>query len=199
MAQGDYNGSSSLEEEMLKKYAQENEDDIAETETPPSNDIEDNSHVALMKQNQTISLSSDNTIETIRKLREIVGQVSELEFEEDNIVAAYSSAFTKLMAPLTKALPVDVSILPPELGEIKKANVITNGELVILSSDGNMLSVDLIHKDNRNLLITVINDVMPKLNNLLSQRRIKIEKRIDFLSRVTKELQSIADAVLTGS
>jgi len=41
----------------------------------------------------------------------------------------------------------------------------------------------------------VVSDAMPRFNALVAQRRSKIENRINFLSSVTKELQSIADSL----
>jgi len=60
-----------------------------------------------------VPTSPDAVVETLRRLREDVGQISELSSEEGSIVAAFSLAFLKLMEPLTKALPVDARVLPP--------------------------------------------------------------------------------------
>jgi hypothetical protein len=146
--------------------------------------------------NATMPTSPDAVIETLRQLREDVGQISELSSEEGSIVAAFSLAFLKLMEPLTKALPVDAGILPPELGALEKANVLPKGDLVVLHRDGRMESIDLSNAENRDLLIIVVSDSIPRFNQLIAQRRGKIETRINFLSSVTKELQSIADSLV---
>ena len=140
--------------------------------------------------------SPDVVIETLRRLREDVGQICELSSEEGSIVAAFSLAFLKFMEPLTKALPVDAGILPPELGALEKANVLPKGDLVVLHRDGRMESIDLGDAENRDLLVMVVSDAMPRFNQLIAQRRSKIENRINFLSSVTKELQSIADSLV---
>jgi hypothetical protein len=142
--------------------------------------------------------SPDEVIETMRRLREDVGQISELSSEEGSIVAAFSLAFLKLMEPLAQALPVDAGILPPELGVLEKANVLPKGDLVVLHRDGRMESIDLGDAENRDLLVLVVSDAMPRFNQLIAQRRSKIENRINFLSSVTKELQSIADSLVEG-
>jgi hypothetical protein len=139
--------------------------------------------------------SPEEVIKTMRRLKEDVGQISELSSEEGNIVTAFSIAFLKLMEPLAKALPIDTSVLPLELGIIERANVLPKGELVVLYSDGRMESIDLAEAENRDLLVTVVSDAMPRFNRLISDRRTKIEKRIEFLSKVTQELQSIADSL----
>jgi len=142
--------------------------------------------------------SPDEVVETLRQLREDVGQISELSSEEGSIVAAFSIAFLQLMEPLTKALPVDAGVLPPELGAVEKANVLPKGDLVVLFQDGRMESIDLKDAENRDLLVTVVSDVTPRFNALIAKRRSKIEKRITFLSSVTKELQSIAESLAEG-
>jgi hypothetical protein len=59
-----------------------------------------------------------------------------------------------------------------------------------------MDSIDLGDTENRDLLVLVVSDAMPRFNQLIAQRRVKIENRINFLSSVTKELQSIADSLV---
>ena len=211
-------GSSSLEEDIPEKDTSggsESEDSPKPTEEPSSGVdeevassdyaetvaqvIDDRPAPAMkpMRSPSAMPASPEEVVETLRRLREDVGQISELSSEEENIVAAFALAFLKLMEPLTKALPVDTSILPRELGGVEKANVVPRGDLVILHPDGRMESLDLTDKDNRDLLIATVSDVMPRFNSLISQRRSKIEKRITFLSSVTKELQTIADSFET--
>jgi hypothetical protein len=211
-------GSSSLVEDILEKYTSggsESEDGSKPTEEPSSGVdeeaasidyaetveqvIDDRPAPAIepMRTPPVMPASPEEVVGIMRRLREDVGQISELSSEEENIVAAFSLAFLKLMEPLTKALPVDTSILPRELGVVEKANVVPRGDLVILHSDGRMESLDLTDKDNRDLLIATVSDVMPRFNSLISQRRSKIEERITFLSSVTKELQTIADSFET--
>jgi hypothetical protein len=111
--------------------------------------------------NATMPTSPDAVIETLRQLREDVGQISELSSEEGSIVAAFSLAFLKLMEPLTKALPVDAGILPPELGALEKANVLPKGDLVVLHRDGRMESIDLSNAENRDKLSFERNERAP--------------------------------------
>jgi hypothetical protein len=209
-------GSSSLEGDILERYTS-GESESGDAPGPPEepstgvdeevasdDDVEadtlsfDERPASTMEPLRTLPAmpaSPEEVVETLRRLREDIGQISELSSEEENIVAAFALSFLKLMEPLTKALPVDVSVLPRELGFVEKANVVPKGDLVILYADGRMESLDLTDKDNRDLLIAVVSDVMPRFNSLISQRRSKIEKRITFLSSVTKELQTIADSI----
>jgi len=139
--------------------------------------------------------SPEEVIGTLRRLREDVGQISELSSEEGNIVDAFSFAFLKIMETLAKTLPVDVSILPRKMGAIDRANVVPEAELVALYRDGRMESFDLKEPENRDLLVDVVSNVTPKLNTLVALNRAEMERRIAFLSDVTKELQIIADSL----
>ena len=142
-----------------------------------------------------VPASSEEVVDTLRRLREDVGQISELSAEEGNIVEAYALAFLKIMQPLTKTITVDPSILPREMGLVERANVIPQSELVLLFDDGRMESFDLTAVENRDLLVAVIGNAMPRFNDLIAQQRSKVEKRIAFLSDVTRELQTIADSL----
>ena len=143
--------------------------------------------------------SHEDVLATLKKLREDVGQIYEISSEEENVVIAFSLAFLKLMESLTRSLPVGVEILRGQLKNAERANILPKGELVVLLRDGRMESVDLTKPENRDLLVDVVSDVMPRFNDLIGERRGKIEKRISFLADVTKELQNIADSVTTVS
>jgi hypothetical protein len=138
--------------------------------------------------------SSGDVVENLRRLKEDVGQISELSSEEGNIVDAFSAAFFQFMKPLAKTVPVDTSALPGEFRGVERANMLPTGELVVLMGDGRMQSIDLKEADNRDLLVVLINDVMPRFNPLVSEKREKIERRITFLADVTRELQTIAES-----
>lgn len=137
---------------------------------------------------------TDDVIGVMRRLREEVIHITDLSAEEGNIVEAFSAAFLSLMSPLTKTLPVDISILPVEMGEIEKANIMPKGELTLLFRDGRMDSVNLTNPENRDLLVEVIRDVMPRFGAFLTRMRERIERRITFFSEVTRELQSLEES-----
>jgi len=138
--------------------------------------------------------STDDLVRVLRKVREDVGQICELSSEEEKVVEAFSLALLRLMRPLARAIPVDPSALPRELGEIERANIIPKGDLIVLYSDGRMESIDLGDEKNRDLLVGVVRNVLPKFNGLVAERRARLEKRMDFLAAITKELQNIAEA-----
>jgi hypothetical protein len=171
--------------------------------TPEENGIEESVPEASISEEapkpKVSPASPEDVIATLKELREDVGQIYEISSEEENIVIAFSLAFLKLMESLTRSLPVDVETLQGQLRNSERANILPKGELVVLFRDGRMESVDLLKPENRDLLVDVVSDVMPKFNDLIGERRGRIEKRISFLADVTKELQNIADSVTAVS
>lgn len=170
--------------------------DIEETESPTSNVQVDVTRQADggRTSSEGASASQEELIRALRMVREDVGQICELSAEEGKIVEAFSLALLRLMKPLAKAIPVDTSALPRELGDIKSANIIPEGDLIVLYGDGSMEAIDLRDEANRDLLLEIIRNVMPKFNGLIAERRAKIEGRMGLLASITGELQNIAEA-----
>jgi hypothetical protein len=195
-----------LEDQSLEKSS-ESEDETPEEEASDEDDISEEEEVlegeeeAPSSERRTtvtaLPSSPEEVVESLKRLRDDVGQISELSSEEGNLVRTFSLAFLKLMEPLAKNIPVDVEVLPRRLGRVERANIIQNGKLVLLHQNGRMESVDLVEVGNRDLLVTVVSDVLPKFKELVSERKEKIEKRITFLSEITRELQNIAESFAT--
>lgn len=186
---------SDPDEEGLQKEALD-ADDVEELESAASTQLVDAPQLTEVERapSKGPTASLDEIVDALRRVREDVGQISELSSEEAKLVEAFSVALLKLMQPLAKAIPVDPSVLPREMGEIERANIIPRGELIVLRGDGGMESIDLRDEANRDLLLEVVIDVMPKFNDLVAERRAKIERRMEFMASITKELQNIAEA-----
>lgn len=148
---------------------------------------------SMVKSSSEAPGHAEDVLRVLRGLREDVLEIAELSAEEGNIVGAFSEAFLGLMSPLIKALPVDVSILPDDVGEVEKANVMPKGELVLMYRDGRMDSLNLTLPENRDLMIIVVRDVMPRFRAFVARMRERIEGRVAFFSKVTEELQILAD------
>ena len=87
--------------------------------------------------------------------------------------------------------------LSEEFGNVIQANVDPKGNLMVLYQDGQVEIMSLGEKTNRDLMICVLKDVMPKFKQLTSAYRRKIENRMKFLSSVTTEIQKISKAFST--
>ena len=149
------------------------------------------------RQSGKAQLSISEFADSLRSLADDIGQISELVSEEKLLVTEFFASLLKLMQPLTTAIPVSTSALPAEIGNVVQAHVDPTGHIALLHEDGHMELKNLIEERNRDLMILVIKDIMPKFKNLTSTQKNKIENRIQFLSAVTKEIQKISGALST--
>lgn len=140
-------------------------------------------------------LSLQELIESLKSTADDIGQISELNSEEKILVTQFFSAFLKLSRPLTSSIAVSPSALPTSLSDTIHAYLDPTGNLAIQFSDGHMELKDLSSEINRDLMISVIYDVMPKFKTLTSMHKRKIESRIKTLLSITKEVQKSADSL----
>jgi hypothetical protein len=154
------------------------------------------------KQKQTKQMPIQELADSLKSVADDVGQISEMASEEKLLVNEFFAALLKLMQPLTPAMPVSISALPVEVGNIVQAHIDQTGQLALIHEDGRFELKDLKEECNRDLMILVVKDVMPKFKNLTSAQKRKIEDRIKFLSAVTKEMQKISGvlpALISGA
>jgi hypothetical protein len=142
-------------------------------------------------------LTLDELISSMKSLQDDIGQISELATEEKRVVDVFFESFLMLMKPLAKTMPVSPEALPAQMGNVVQANIDPKGNLMLLYKDGQVEIRDLGDKTQRELMIVVMTDVMPKFKQLTSARRREIENRMKFLSSVTNEIQKISKAFAT--
>jgi hypothetical protein len=147
------------------------------------------------KPNNEYEMSIQELAAALKSMADDVGQISELASEEKLLVTEFFTSLLKLMQPLTTSMPVSTTALPAKEGNIVKAYIDPTGHLALLHEDGHMELKNLADEQNRDLLIMVIKDVMPKFKSLTSLQKRKIEERIKFLSAVTNEIQKISGAL----
>ena len=147
------------------------------------------------KPNSENEMSLQELAAAMKSVADDVGQISELASEEKLLVTEFFASLLKLMQPLTPSMPVSTSALPAEAGNVVKAYIDPTGHIALLHEDGHMELKNLAEEQNRDLMIMVIKDVMPKFKSLTSMQKRKIEKRITFLSAVTNEIQKISGAL----
>ncbi len=61
--------------------------------------------------------------------------------------------------------------------------------------DGHVELKKLSEDKNRDLMMAVVGDVVPKFKSLISMQKRKLENRIKLLSSVTKEIQKSSEAL----
>jgi hypothetical protein len=144
-------------------------------------------------------ITLEELISSLKSLQDDIGQITELSSEEKRVVDVFFASFLTLMKPLAKTISVSPTALPDELGTVKQANVDPKGNLMLLYQDEQVEIMNLNEKSQRDLMICVMKDVMPKFKRLTSAHRRKIEDRMKFLSSVTQEIQKISKAFSSES
>jgi hypothetical protein len=144
-------------------------------------------------------MSLEELVSSLKSLQDDVGQISELSSEEKRVVDVFFDSFLTLMRPLAKTIAVSVGALPDKLGSVVQANVDPKGNLMLLYGDGQVEIRCLAEKRERDLMVCVMTDVMPKFKQLTSAHKRNIEKRMKFLSSVTQEIQKISKAFAASS
>ena len=165
-----------------------------------NNTTQENVAIAVSPENKLDEkgrMSIQKLAEALRSMADDVGQISELAAEEKLLVTELFKSLLKLMQPLTPSMPVSTSALPAEVGNVTQAHIDPTGHLALVYEDEHLELKDLTEEINRDLMVLVIQDVMPKFKNLTSAQKRKIENRIRFLSAVTKEVQKISGTLST--
>jgi hypothetical protein len=134
-------------------------------------------------------------VDSLKAAADDIGQISELTNEEKLLIAQFFESLLKLMKPLTPAIPVSTSALPFTIVNVVNAHVDPTGHLALTFEDGHLELKNLSEDKNRDLMMAVVGDVMPKFKGLTSVAKRKVENRIKFLTSVTKEMQKSSDAL----
>lgn len=151
--------------------------------------------LSLSQETKKKQLTAQEIIESFRSTSDDIGQISELSSEERILVSQFFSSLLKLMKPLAPSIVVNQTSLPPQVGDVVQAHVDPTGHLLLQYTDGHVELLNLSDDKNRDIMMAVVADVMPKFKNLTSNQKRKLENRIKLLSSVTKELQKSSDAL----
>jgi hypothetical protein len=139
--------------------------------------------------------SIQEIVDSLKSTADDIGQISELSSEEKILVSQFFSSLLKLMAPLAPSMTVAQQSLPPQVGDVVQAHVDPTGHLILQYVDNHVELRDLSDEKNRDLMMAVVNDVVPKFKSLTSMQKRKLENRIKLLSTITKEIQKSSEAL----
>ena len=154
---------------------------------------------ADVKSGKKPQVSIQDLVDSLKSVQDDIGQISELTSEEELLTAEFFASLLRLMRPLATSIQVSTSILPEEMGTVVQASLDETGQLTLLYEEGRMELKNLSEQKYRDLMITVIEDVLPKFKQLTGAQKRKVENRIKFLSAVTKEMQKISKVLLPTS
>ncbi|MCW4052233.1 MAG: hypothetical protein NWE78_03350 [Candidatus Bathyarchaeota archaeon] len=152
---------------------------------------------ASLEQEKQMKLgqSMEKLVNSLRAIQDDIGQICELASEEKTLVTAFFESLSKFMKPLAPTMSVSRMALGGDGRNVVQANVDSDGHLMILYEDGRVELKNLREEANRDLMICVAKDMLPKFKQLTALHRQKIEFRVRFLSSVTKELQKISNSL----
>lgn len=108
-------------------------------------------------------------MEAFQVIGEDIQQINTLTVEEAALTASFFEALQKNMRPITVSISVSASVLPYGLAKATQAFVYSNGLLALTYNDERVEIIDLTKTQNRDLMVTVFADVMPKLVNYKTQ------------------------------
>lgn len=149
--------------------------------------------VAPAKKKDAVNIQE--LVDSLKSTADDIGQISELTSEEKILVSQFFASLLKLMRPLAPSITVNHNALPSQVGDLVQAHVDPTGHLLLQHVDGHVELVNLSEEKNRDLMMAVVGDVVPKFKNLTSQQKRKLENRIKLLSSVTKEIQKSSEAL----
>jgi uncharacterized spore protein YtfJ len=136
----------------------------------------------------------EELIDSLKSVQDDIGQICELTSEEETLVTEFFESLLKLIRPLATTIQVSTEALPDEMGDVARASIDPTGLLMVQYGDGRMILKNLLEEENRDLMTSVLEDILPKLKQLFSTRRERIEGRMKFLSAITKEIQKMSRA-----
>jgi hypothetical protein len=141
------------------------------------------------------AVNPQEVVDSLRSIGDDIGQISELSSEEKVLVGQFFTSLYKMMSPLAPSIQVNPSSLPPQVGDVTQAYIDPTGHLVLQYTDGHVELRNLNEEKNRDLMMAVVGDVVPKFKSLTAAQKRKLENRIKMLSSVTKEIQKSSDAL----
>ena len=134
-------------------------------------------------------------MDSLKSIGDDIGQISELSSEEKVLVGQFFTSLYKMMSPLAPSIQVNPGSLPAQVGDVTQAYIDPTGHLVLQYTDGHIELRNLNEERNRDLMMAVVGDVVPKFKSLTAAQKRKLENRIKMLSSVTKEIQKSSDAL----
>ena len=111
-------------------------------------------------------LSFEEVTDCLKVVREDIGQINKLATEEMFLVEQLIVLLQNFVPSTKSSIEVSPSALPIEVGKVKQAEIKSSGHLKIVYANGRQRLLDLSEIENRDVLIAVIEDILPKFREL---------------------------------
>ena len=114
-------------------------------------------------------LNIEEIIRSFESVGDDIAQISQL-FSEENVLVVQLIDLLKHMQQLAPSIEVSPAVLPFEVGNPTEAHLDAKGNLTLKYKDDHQESRDLSDIKNRDLMVAVVNDVLPKFKELTTSR-----------------------------
>ena len=113
-------------------------------------------------------LDVEDIVKSLKRVGNEVKKIGKLKSEEKVLVTELFASL-KQMPQQMFTIAVSTSELPAGIGTFTQAHIDSAGHLVLKSEDGNLQIMDLSETKNRNLMMAVVGDMIPKFKDFASQ------------------------------
>jgi hypothetical protein len=113
-------------------------------------------------------ISIEEIVESLKSVGDDIVEIIKLTSEERLLVAQFLASLKHVQQPMF-SIAVSTSVLPIGIGVFTQAHIDSTGHLILTFEDGHLELKDLSETKNRDLMMAVIDDIMPKFKNLTSQ------------------------------
>jgi hypothetical protein len=110
--------------------------------------------------------SAAEAVSHIKGAKEDVELIVSLLADEGTVVEGLIKALTTSGFPVNR-IPLEPSAMAEELGEVEEVHLTSEGGLIVSLLDGQVDSFDLSQEENRGLLVSAMEDLVPKLQGVL--------------------------------
>ena len=124
--------------------------------------------VAELKSLDKKQISIEEIVESLKSVGDDIEQIIKLTSEEKLLVAEFL-ALLKHVPQRMFSIAVSTSELSIGIGAFTQAHIDSAGHLILTSEDGHLEVKDLSETKNRNLMMAVLGDIIPKFKNFASQ------------------------------
>ena len=136
-----------------------------------SRHLEDEALVYNLDASSEPAVSPEAVISSLREIREALELASNITSEENSIVESFLETL-RCMAVSISRISIDPSLLPGMFGPVEDARINAEGNLIITSPEGKIETVDLTRFDNRDLLVSILGDLVEKLKAVANRTQV---------------------------
>lgn len=114
------------------------------------------------------SMGIEDIVESLRSVGDDIHQIVKLTSEEKVLVAEFLSVLKKVSQRMF-SVPVSTSELPARIQVFTETRIDYTGHLILTTEDGRMVVMDYLREIQNRDMMAVVNDIIPKFQNLVTQ------------------------------